>query len=155
MFFPIICQTFVKLSVLFTRDIVSRSCPDWLFLVVSIFFVGILILPNILNLWLVFCFILLVILLSFIITHFLLSFFLYHQFDGISNELGMFLDNFLDLLLLEIFGLIFLHLQDNLGSSSKGLTVVLLDCEGASSRRFPDILLIIIVLGGDRHLICH
>merc|ERR1719304_39423 len=67
----------------------------------------------------------------------------------------MFLDNFLDLLLLKIFSLILLHLKDNLGTSSKGLTVVLLDCEGASSRRFPDVLLIIIVLGGDCHLVCH
>merc|ERR1711892_1531131 len=136
MFFPIICQAFVEFSILFTRDIISTSGPDWL-LFVAIFFFSIFILTNILNLWFFFSFLFLflfLLLFCLVITNFLLSLLLDHQFNGISNKLGMFLDNFLDFLFLNIFSLVFLHLKNNLCTSSKRFTVVLLDGKRASSR---------------------
>merc|ERR1712008_403609 len=154
MFFPIICQAFVEFSILFTRNIISTSGPDWLrfvqlfifsvflldflfLLLVAIFFFSIFILTNILNLWFLFSFLFLflfLLLFCLVITNFLLSLLLDHQFNGISDKLGMFLDNFLDFLFLNIFSLVFLHLKNNLCTSSKRFTVVLLDGKRASSR---------------------
>merc|ERR1740128_1178692 len=147
MFFPVICQTFIKFSVLLGRNFICRPCPDGfsfvklfvfsvflldlLFLLISIFFIGIFILSNIFNLWFFLCFIFLLFF-NLIITDFFLSFLLNHQLDGISNKLRVFLDNFLYFLFLQIFRLVLFHLQNNLGASAKRFTVILFDGKRSS-----------------------
>merc|ERR1711976_897094 len=153
MLLPVIGQRFVELSILISRDVIRRPGPDWLglvqllifcillldgllFLLVFVFLVGILILSDILDLWFIFLGLLsfLLLILSLIITDLLFSLLLDQESDGVANELGVLLDNLLDLLLLEVLSLILLHVQDNLGSSAHGFPVAWLDGEGTSSR---------------------
>jgi hypothetical protein len=47
----------------------------------------------------------------------------------------MLLDDLLDLLLVNVFGLIFLQMKNDLGTATKGLTMIRSDCEGTSSGR--------------------
>ena len=62
----------------------------------------------------------------------------------------MLLDDLLDLLLFEIFELVLLEVKAKLGTSSKGrIDGVRSNSEGTTSSRFPDILLIIVVLSDD------
>jgi len=63
------------------------------------------------------------------------------------------LDNLLDLPLFNVLSLVLLHEEDDLGTAAKGLAVVRPDGEGASGRRLPDLLLVIVVLGVDDHLV--
>lgn len=45
----------------------------------------------------------------------------YKQGDGVANELGVLLDDFLHPLLLKVFCLVFLEVQDNLCSAANAL----------------------------------
>ena len=71
----------------------------------------------------------------------------YLEGDGIANELGVFLDNFFDSLLLEVLSLVLLHVQNDVGATPNGFHVLITShSERTTSRRLPQILLVIIVL---------
>ena len=61
----------------------------------------------------------------------------------------MLLHDLLHLLLLEVLGLVLLHLEDDLGAAAQRLPAVSLDGEGTPGGRLPDVLLVISLLGGD------
>merc|ERR1712080_504820 len=150
MFFPIIGQRLVEFTVFLLGNIIWITSPDGLFLFVFVGLILVLIFANIFNFgffWIIFLLILVhFVFFSFIIRNFLVAFFLNQKFDGIANELGMFLDDFLDSLFFVIVGLIFFQMQNNLGASSQRFRSVSLDGERAPSRGFPNVLLVIIVL---------
>ena len=56
------------------------------------------------------------------------------KLDGVTNELGVLLDDLLDLFLFDVFGLILLQVEDDLGTATKGLSVVRSNGEGTSGR---------------------
>merc|ERR1711868_277669 len=159
---PVIGKWLVELSILLAGNVVRRPCPDglglvellilsvflldgFLFLLVLVFLVGLVIRSDILNLRLVILFLLI----SLIIADLLAPLLLDQESDGVSDELRVFLDNLLDLLLLEELSLVFLHMKNDLGTSAHWLSSVSPDGERSSSGRLPDILLVIIVLGVD------
>ena len=51
----------------------------------------------------------------------------YLEFDGVSDELRVFLDDLLDFLLLEVLGHVLAHVQDYLGSTGNILVILVLD----------------------------
>ena len=61
------------------------------------------------------------------------------KLDGITDELGVLLDDLLDLFLFDVFGLILLQVEDDLGTATKGLTVIRSDREGTTSGRLERI----------------
>jgi hypothetical protein len=64
------------------------------------------------------------------------------------------LDNLLDLLLLEVLLKVVLHEQLHRGTTSEtGSINILGDGESSTSGRLPDVLLVVVVLGGDLHLL--
>lgn len=66
----------------------------------------------------------------------------------------MLLDNLLDLLLLEVVELVLLQEQLHLGTSAQGSTLGIgSDGESTTGSRLPNVLLVIIVLGGDLNLL--
>merc|ERR1719225_2006799 len=172
-FLPVVGQRLVELPVLLGGDVVGSPGPDGLglveFLILGVFlFDGFLlllvlvllvlvsILADVLNLWLIFLLLLitlLLLLLSLVVADLLLPLLLDHQPDGVADELRVLLDDLLDLLLLEVLGLVLLHLEDNLGAAAQGLPAVGLDGEGPTSRGLPDVLLVVVVLGGDGDLV--
>lgn len=92
-----------------------------------------------------------------------------NELDGVRDELGLsrqhlftqtidityvLLDNLLDLLLLKVLLQVILHEELHGGSSSKtGALGVLGDGESSTGSRLPDVLLVVVVLGGDLDLL--
>ena len=70
----------------------------------------------------------------------------HRELDGVGDELGVFLDDLLDLLLLKVLELIFFEEEADLSATSKGVAVVWGDGESTASRGLPDVLLIVVVL---------
>merc|ERR1719411_1443316 len=119
----------------FLTDIIGISGPDGLslvklfifgvfflnclFLFLVFIFIGILILSYILNLWFfAFFFIVFLFLLFFVIGYFFVTFLFDQEFDWVSNELGVLLDDILNSLFFNIVSLIFFQVQYDLCSSS-------------------------------------
>merc|ERR550519_428752 len=132
MFFPIVTQALVKFTILFGADVIGGSGPDrlglvqflilriflldlFLLLVVTLVSIGVTVFTDIFNLWLLSLFLLVFIL---FLGHFLFSLLLNEKFDWIPDELRVLLHNFLDLFLLSVLRLVFLHLKNNLSTSS-------------------------------------
>nr|CAB3266703.1 cytosolic sulfotransferase 5-like [Phallusia mammillata] len=67
------------------------------------------------------------------------------QRNRITNKLAVSFHNFFDLLFFQIFFLVILHVQNDLCSSTNHVNSVAAHSERTSSRRFPHILLIVIV----------
>jgi hypothetical protein len=66
--------------------------------------------------------------------------------DGIRDELGVFLDDFLDLLFLQVLKLVFLEPEADFGTASEGrIDIIGSDGESATSSGLPDILLVVVV----------
>mmetsp|Transcript_11487 Transcript_11487/g.18752 ORF Transcript_11487/g.18752 Transcript_11487/m.18752 type:complete len:430 (+) Transcript_11487:1042-2331(+) len=165
MFLPIIGQGLVKGSVLLVGHVISLAHPDGLLLVQMgpglghlldllglLLLLLVLIFINILHLRLV-VIILLVFLLLVIIGHLLLLLFLDVEADGEANELGMLLHQVLEALLLKVLLHVLLELKDNAGSTANGLGGVSGDSERTTGSGLPDVLVIIVVLGGHSDLI--
>merc|ERR1719312_1260978 len=130
----------------------------FLLLLVLVVLVSLVVRADILDLRLILLFLLisfLLLLVSLVIADLLASLLLDQESDGVADELRVLLDNLLDLLLLEELSLVLLHVEDDLGASAHGLASVGSDGEGSSSRRLPDVLLVIIVLGVDSDLVSH
>merc|ERR1711893_271754 len=111
MFFPIVGQGFVKFAIFLLRNVIRVTGPDGFFLV-FVGFVFVFIFTDIFNFGLVIFALLFVLfhflLFGFVIRNFLVAFLLNQKFDGITNELGVFLDDILDTSLFVVFSLIFL-----------------------------------------------
>jgi hypothetical protein len=72
----------------------------------------------------------------------------------IKEVTHVFLDNLLDLLLLEILLQVVLDEQLHGGTPTETGTIGILgDGESAASSRLPDVLLVVVVLGSDLHLL--
>ena len=54
----------------------------------------------------------------------------YLELDGVSDELGVLLDDVLEFLLLEVLGHVLTQVKDNLGSSEHFLDIVVLEENG-------------------------
>ena len=71
----------------------------------------------------------------------------HRELDGVGDELGVFLDDLLDLLLLKVLELILFEEEADLSTTSnRGVDVVWGDGESTASRGLPDVLLIVVVL---------
>ena len=126
MVLPVVGQRLVELSVLVLADIVGVASPDGLGLVqllvdrvllldrllllLVLFLVSIFIFTNIFNFGLLVLgsLVFLLLFLGLIIAHLLVALLLNQKLDWVANELGVLLDYFLDLFLLQVVGLILL-----------------------------------------------
>merc|ERR1711972_513375 len=90
------------------------------------------------------------------ICDFLLFRFLYVELDRKSNEFRMLLHKILQTTLLQELGLVLFQITDNFSTTlhlSMHLLRILLHRKGATGRRFPNILLIVIVFAHNSHLV--
>jgi hypothetical protein len=70
--------------------------------------------------------------------------------DGVLDELGVLLDQVLDLALLQVLLLVLLHVQNNARAATQWLALGIgTDRERTAGGRLPDQLLVVVVLGGD------
>merc|ERR1719420_2032950 len=152
---PVVGEGLVEGGVLVLGDLLGVPHPDRLLLVHQVPLVRDLL--DLLLLWLVvdlldlallLLTLLLVLLLSLVVAHLLLGGLLSPQGDGVRDELRVLLHEVLDALLLEVLELVVLEVQHHLRSTLDLATVVPLDGEGAASLGLPDVLLVIVVLGG-------
>merc|ERR1712235_51683 len=152
---PVVGEGLVELSVLLVGDIIWVTGPDWFglveFLEFGILFLGLLllvlllgILVDLLNLWLVGVFIVILNLLGGL--GFDLALLLNMELDWVANELRVLLDDFLNFLLLQVLGLILLQKELDLGTAANGGTVIVADGERATGGRLPDVLVVVVVL---------
>ena len=160
---PVVCQALVEAGVFLGSDVLGIPRPDRLGLVE--FFVFLLLLLDLLGLLslalgvLVFVLdlfdlglftVLILLHLLLVVLNFNIDLLGDDELDGVGDELGVLLDNLLDLLLLEIIELILLEEHPDLGTASKGrIDGIGSDGEGTTSGRFPDVLFVVIVLGDD------
>merc|ERR1719329_1297739 len=171
---PVVGKGLVERCILLVGHILGLAHPQWLVLVELLPLVGhlldllgllllgflLLLLINLLDLRLIglLAFLLLLLFLFLGIGHFLLLGLLHVQLNGEANELGMLLHQVLKTTLLKELRLVLLQVADDLGATLD-LTVdhlsVLLHCEGTTCGRFPDVLLIVVVLADNSHLVGH
>merc|ERR1719333_183081 len=116
MFFPIVGQGFVKFAIFLLRNVIGVTGPDgfclvqflifgvffldgFLLFLVFVSFVFVFVFSDIFNFGLVISALLFVLfhflLLGFVVRNFLIAFLLNQKFDGITNELGVFLNHIL------------------------------------------------------------
>ena len=82
-------------------------------------------------------------------TH-LLDLLRHSELDRVGDELGVLLDNLLDLLLLDVLELVLFEVEADLSTTADGrVDGIGGDGEGATRSRLPDILLVVVVLGDD------
>uniref|UniRef100_A0A1L8E9I1 Uncharacterized protein n=1 Tax=Haematobia irritans TaxID=7368 RepID=A0A1L8E9I1_HAEIR len=145
MIFPIVGERFVEFTILRLGNVVGIASPNWfrliqflifgildldsfLLLAILVLLISILIFTYIFNFRFIsihiFLFLIFLIIFGFIIRYFLVTFFFHQQFDGITNELGMFIYNFLNLALLQVVSLILFNVQNNLGTATQRFRVV-------------------------------
>jgi hypothetical protein len=74
-----------------------------------------------------------------VVGHLLLGLLGLPEGDGVLDELGMLLDQVLDLLLLKVLELVVLEVQDDLGPAAELLTGVAADEELTTSAGFPNV----------------
>merc|ERR1719495_2267573 len=146
MLFPVIGQTLVKFTILLIRDVIRVSHPQRLgfvqllklraflldlFLLLIFFLFSFFVFIKVLNFWLVFILILLFgfFLFFLIVRNFFVTFFLDQQGDGVSNKLAVFLDDFLDSLLLHVLKLVLFHVKDDFGTPAQTFPLVHCDSE--------------------------
>merc|ERR1719329_145077 len=171
---PVVGKGLVERCILLVGHILGLAHPQWLVLVELLPLVGhlldllgllllgflLLLLINLLDLRLIglLAFLLLLLFLFLGIGHFLLLGLLHVQLNGEANELGMLLHQILKTTLLKELRLVLLQVADDLGATLD-LTVdhlrILLHCEGTTGSRFPDVLLIVVVLADNSHLVGH
>lgn len=97
---------------------------------------------NLFNLWLLVIAILNLGLLIIIVGYFPLNLLSYMEVNWIGNELGMLLDDLLDLGFLQVFLQTVLDVKDNLSTTTNARSVfIILDGERTTGGRLPDILL--------------
>ena len=83
---------------------------------------------------------------------YLLNLLRYRQLNGVGDELGVFLDDVLDALLLDVLGLVLLEEQADLSTTAeRRVDGVGGDGEGTAGSGLPDVLLIVVVLRDNLH----
>ncbi len=164
---PVVGERLVEGSVLLLGDVLGVASPDGLLLVelllldlslLDLLGLGLLLLLLLLVIDLLDLGLLVVIdlldLLGVLIGDLLLGLLLDVKVDGVRDELGVLLDDLLDLALVEVVGLLILQVEDDLGAAGDLLAVgVRDDSEGTTGAGLPDVLLIIVVLGDDGDLV--
>ena len=76
-----------------------------------------------------------------VVRNFFVTLLLNKKFDGISNELGMFLDNLFNLFLLLVFNLVFFQVKNNFGTTTNGFSIsISFDSERTTGRGLPKVL---------------
>jgi hypothetical protein len=158
---PVVAQALVESSVLLGGNILGVPGPKRLGLVqLLVLDLGLLDLLGLLGLLLVIDLLDLGALVSVVLDllRLILDFFLNllgnNQLDGVRDELGVLLDDLLDLLLLEVVELVLLQEQLHLGSSAQRLSLGIRgDGESTSGSGLPNVLLVIVVLGSNLDLL--
>merc|ERR1719354_653239 len=168
--FPIVGEGLVELAILVNGNLLGVTGPDGLGLVAQLqlfldllglvaqlpLFLDLLdllgLLLLLLGLFLLVSFLLLLFL-GLIVSDLLLFLLGGPELDGVLDEFGVLLHQFLNALLLKVLGLVFLQGQHNLGTTAERLSLVASDSEGTPSTGLPDVLLVIVVLGGDGDLV--
>jgi len=87
--------------------------------------------------------------LGLVVADFLVAFLFDHQFDRVADELAVLLDDLLDLAFLQIFGLIFLHVQNDLRTAGQFRIVVGAHSERTAGAAFPHVAFVVVVLADD------
>jgi hypothetical protein len=165
--FPVVGESLVEVRVLFDSDILGLAHPDGLGLVKELQLVGdflnllgLLFLSDFFDLGLivVFLFVVLlivVLLLSLIVgvSDLLIGGLLNLERDGEGDELGVLLDEILKAALFKELGHVFLHVEDNLGSTGDHVGAIGDNSESAGGVGLPAVLLIIVVLGDDNNFV--
>jgi len=86
---------------------------------------------------------------------YLLDFFRDGELDRVRDKLGVFLDDLLDLFLLQVLELVLLEEQTNFSAATKGsVDIVGGDGERSAGRRLPNILLVIVMLRNHLDTLC-
>jgi hypothetical protein len=158
---PVVGEGLVEGTVLLGGDVLWVAGPDWLLLVELLLLdLGLL---DLLGLWLLLLLIvidlldlglllvtLLLLGLSLLIWNLSLGLLEDVEVDWVGNELGVLLDDLLDLSLVQVVHLLILKVEDDLGTTTELLTLgVLGEGEGSTSGGLPNVLLVIVVLGND------
>mmetsp|Transcript_30206 Transcript_30206/g.85326 ORF Transcript_30206/g.85326 Transcript_30206/m.85326 type:complete len:434 (+) Transcript_30206:932-2233(+) len=163
---PVVGQALVERSILILRDLLRVTHPDGLLLVEqvplmshllhSLLFLLLSLLVHLLNLTLLLLILLLLGLLVVVVVHLLVDSLLGPPADGVADELAVLLHQVLHTALLQVLGLVLLHVQDNLGATPQRLALgVAGHGEAAASLALPNVLLVVVVLGGHDHLVGH
>ncbi|KUI71639.1 hypothetical protein VM1G_11779 [Cytospora mali] len=169
---PVVRQGLVEGSILLLVDVGGVASPDGLLLVELLLLdcrlldlLGLLLLlllltliVDLLDLGLLVVTLLggLLLLLSLLIRNLLLGLLLDVEVDGVGDELGVLLDDLLDLGLVQVVHLLILQVEDDLGTTANLLALgVGDDGEGTTGARLPNVLLVIVVLGDDLDLVGH
>lgn len=159
--FPVVAQTLVEGRVLFIGNVLGVSGPEGLGSVeLLVLDLGLSDLLGLLGLVVVLDLLdlgrLVGILLGLlrVIGNLLLDLLGDNELDRVRDELGVLLDDLLDLLLLEVLELVLLQEQLHFGTTAQRLALgVGSNGEGTSGSRLPDVLLIVVVLGGNLDLL--
>mmetsp|Transcript_28972 Transcript_28972/g.61126 ORF Transcript_28972/g.61126 Transcript_28972/m.61126 type:complete len:729 (-) Transcript_28972:69-2255(-) len=165
---PVVGETLVEGGVLVLGDLLWVPHPDGLLLVHQIPLVAHLLhllrllllglVVDLLDLALLLLALLLLgrrVLLGLVVADLLLGGLLRPQGDGVADELAVLLDEVLDALLLEVLELVLLQVEHHLRAALHVFAVVPLDGEGAAGLGLPDVLLVVVVLGGDHDAVGH
>lgn len=162
---PVVGEGLVEGSVLLLGDVLRVASPDGLLLVelllldlslLDLLGLGLLLLLIIIDLLDLGLLVITLLgdLLGVLIRDLLLGLLLDVEVDGVRDELGVLLDNLLDLALVQVLGLLILEVEDDGGTTAELLTLgVLGDGESTTSAGLPDVLLVIVVLGDNLDLV--
>ncbi|CAH0038645.1 unnamed protein product [Clonostachys rhizophaga] len=166
---PVVGERLVEGGILLLGDVLGVASPDGLLLVelllldlglLDLLGLGLLLLLLFLVVDLLDAGLLLVTLLgdlldlSILIRDLLLGLLLDVEVDGVGDELGVLLDDFLDLGLLQVVELLLLEVENDGSTTTEGLTLsVGGDVEGTTSAGLPDVLVVIVVLRDDADLV--
>jgi len=173
---PVVGDGLVESAILFGGDVIGLAHPDGLLLVelfplvghlldllgLLFLFFGFFGFINLFDLWLITIFLLFAFLFGFLllfgigVSDFLFGALLTVELDRETDELGMLLDEVLKAALLEVLGLILLHVKNDLGTAldfAVSFLVILGDGERTTSGGLPDVLFVIDISGDDGHLV--
>ncbi|KAI6770984.1 hypothetical protein HG531_009839 [Fusarium graminearum] len=158
---PVVGERLVEGSILLLGDVLGVASPDGLLLVelllldlglLDLLGLGLLLLLIVIDLLDLGLLVITLLgdLLGLLIRNLLLGLLLDVEVDGVRDELGVLLDDLLDLALVQVVGLLLLEVEDDGGTTAKLLAAgVLSDGESTTSAGLPDVLLVIVVLGDD------
>ena len=75
------------------------------------------------------------------------------EFNGVVDEFGVLLDDFLELAFLEVFSVLILQVEDDVSTTANISTEITSNGEGTTSSALPDVLFIITVVSDDSHTV--
>merc|ERR1719446_1725733 len=153
---PVVGKRLVESAILLLGDLLRLASPDGFLLVHEVPLVGhllhrlFLLFLDLLNLGLVAILLLLLVFLVVVVIDFLVDSLLGPERDRIVDELRVLLHKIFQTTLLNVLKLVLLEVAGDLGAAAERLAIgVFLDRKGATGSGLPDVLLVVIVLGGD------